>query len=191
MKPIDNQWELQIIRQAQMGNRSAFGELVNLYKDRVSALGYRILSHPQEVEDVTQEAFIRVFIHLKHFDTRRKFSSWIYRITINLCIDRLRKRKGDLYLESSMGMEWEQDWYQRIPGEELTPEERLIEQEWQQELRQAVDTLPEGYRTVIRLRYLYELPLAEIGAILSLPVTTIKSRVHRGRQALRDRLASS
>jgi RNA polymerase sigma-70 factor, ECF subfamily len=181
--------EAALIEQARAGSKIAFAELIQPYAKRIYALAYQKLKHQQEAEDVTQETWLRAFVHLRRFNRDRPL--WLYRIAINLCIDRIRKRKADFYLDSPCGKEGEGDWYHRIPGDDLTPEETLLSQELHGEIHQALSQLPHNYRTVMMLRYMNQLPLAEIGRILHLPVTTVKTRVHRGRKALRNRLASS
>ncbi|WP_380701204.1 RNA polymerase sigma factor SigW [Salinithrix halophila] len=186
---MTEQREKILIKQAQTGDCDAFVELIQLYRKQVYALAYRKLNHAQEAEDVTQEVILRSYTHLARYHADRRFSSWLYRITVNLCIDRLRKKKADFYLDAPTGGD-SKDWYHHLPGKGLTPEESLIRRETEREIILALEGLPSRYRSVMILRYMQQLPLADIGEILHLPVTTVKIRVHRGRKALRSQLAS-
>jgi RNA polymerase sigma-70 factor (ECF subfamily) len=173
---------------ARKGDREAFAELVGLYQDKLYHLALRMLYQPQEAEDVVQETFLRVFANLDRYDDKQKFSTWIYRIATNLCIDRLRRRKSNMSLDAEVTDGEGTDWYAMLPSDERTPESRLVLSETQEQVRRAIDALPEKYKAVVVLRYLHDLSLQEIGEILDMPVTTVKTRVHRGREALRQKL---
>lgn len=173
---------------ARKGDQRAFAELVELYKDKIYHLAYRMLNNRHEAEDVVQDTFLRVYKNLERYDENQKFSTWIYRIGTNLCIDRLRKRKPTYSLDAEMNDQEGIDGYAMIPSEDRTPETEYMLSETQQMIRQAIDTLPAKYKTVMILRYLQDLSLQEISDVLDMPVTTIKTRVHRGREFLRKKL---
>ena len=186
----DSVLEDDLIERAQRKDETAFIQLVERYKDKIFYLALRMLRSAQEAEDVAQETFLRVYTHLDRFDRKHKFSTWLYRIATNLCIDRIRKAKPKYSLDEPVGEDGEQDWYSLQEGDEPTPEESLIALETRQQVLDAVEKLPAQYKAVIVLRYFHDLSLAEIGDILQLPVTTVKTRVHRGREALRKLLGS-
>lgn len=187
----ENQLELRLVEQAKNGSESAFIQLIEHYKDKIYYLGLRMLRSAQDAEDVAQETFLRVYTNLHRFDTQHRFSTWIYRIASNLCIDRIRKKKPQHSLDEPLGEDdGGQDWYSRQSGNEPTPEESLIALETRTRVLDALEHLPAHYKAVIVLRYFHDLSLAEIGEVLSLPVTTVKTRVHRGREALRRILSS-
>jgi RNA polymerase sigma-70 factor (ECF subfamily) len=173
---------------ARKGDQRAFAELVELYKDKIFHLAYRMLNNRHEAEDVVQDTFLRVYKNLERYDENQKFSTWIYRIGTNLCIDRLRKRKPTYSLDAEMNDQEGIDGYAMIPSEDRTPETEYMLSETQQMIRQAIDSLPAKYKTVMVLRYMQELSLQEISDVLDMPVTTIKTRVHRGREFLRKKL---
>src|SRR5690606_37657552 len=85
---IVNDVEVRLIKLSRQGDRHAFAELVNLYKDKIYFLAYRMMNNVQEAEDVVQETFLRVYMNLHRYDDTHKFSTWIFRIATNLCIDR-------------------------------------------------------------------------------------------------------
>jgi RNA polymerase sigma-70 factor (ECF subfamily) len=181
--------ETRLARLAKTGDRGAFADLVELYKDKIYHLGYRMLGNRQEAEDVTQETFLRVYRSLDRYDESMKFSTWIYRIGTNLSIDRLRKRKATYSLDADVAPDGEgTDWYGMLASEEPTPEGRVLLSESQRRIREAIDSLPKKYKSVVVLKYLHDMSLQEIGDVLDMPVTTVKTRVHRGREFLRKKL---
>ncbi len=183
-----NSMDARLAKLARKGDRSAFGELVDLYKDKIFHLAYRMLGNKQEAEDVMQDTFLRVYKNLDKYDANQKFSTWIYRIATNLCIDRLRKRKWNFSLDAEISDAEGLDWYSMLQSEEPGPEKQILLSETQRQIRSAIGALPEKYRSVVVLRYLQDLSLQEISEVLGMPVTTIKTRVHRGREFLRKRL---
>jgi len=181
--------EGRLTKLALNGDQRAFAELVELYKDKIYHLAYRMLSNRHEAEDIVQETFLRVYRNLDRYDDKQKFSTWIYRIATNLCIDRLRKRKPTYSLDAEMNDQEGIDGYSIIPSDNVTPETELLLSETQSMIYEAIDSLPVKYRSVMILRYLQDLSLQEISDVLDMPVTTIKTRVHRGREFLRKKLA--
>lgn len=181
--------EARIVKRAQKGDRMAFAELVELYKDKLYNLSYRMLGNPHDAEEMTQEVFLRVYANLKKYDFRHKFSTWIFRIATNCCIDRLRKKKADRSLDVPLDGEEDGDMYTVVPSRDALPDERIVAREKRLELQAAIERLPSAYRAVIVLKYMEDLSLQEIADILSVPVSTVKIRLHRGREALRFILA--
>ena len=148
-----------------------------------------MLSNQQKKqEDIVQEAFVRAYTNLHTFDQKRKFSTWLYRIATNLCIDRIRKKKPDYYLDAEVSGTEGLNMYSQIAADEQLPEEQLEQMELQDRIQYEISRLPDKYRTVIVLKYIEELSLQEIGEILDMPVGTVKTRIHRGREALRKQL---
>lgn len=181
-------FEARLVKLARKGEQTAFSELVELYKDKIFHLAYRMLSNRHEAEDIVQETFLRVYKNFDRYDDKQKFSTWIYRIATNLCIDRLRKRKPNYYLDAGMNDQEGMDGYSLIPGDDRTPETEYLLSETQQTIHKAIEGLPAKYKSVIILRYLQEMSLQEISDVLEMPVTTVKTRVHRGREFLRKKL---
>lgn len=178
----------QKIKLVKKGDQSAFEDIVEFYQNKVFAICYRMVGNQHEAEDIAQEAFLRAYINIQSFDENRKFSTWLYRITTNLTIDRIRKKKPDYYLDAEIKGTDGLDLYSQIPAEQALPEEEVESLEMQSVIQQEIMQLPEKYRSIIALRFLDELSLKEISEILALPVGTVKTRVHRGREALRKRL---
>ena len=117
-----------------------------------------------------------------------KFSTWLYRIATNLCIDRIRKKKPDYYLDAEVPGTDGLNMYSQISSDSRLPEEDVESLELQAVIQREISKLPEKYRFVIVLKYIEELSLNEISEILELPLGTVKTRIHRGREALRKQL---
>ncbi|WML50254.1 RNA polymerase sigma factor SigW [Neobacillus sp. PS3-34] len=176
------------IKQVKKGDQNAFGEIVELFKDRVYHVCYRMLGNRHEAEDAAQEAFIRAYININSFNQDLKFSTWLFRIATNLCIDRIRKKKPDYYLDAEVSGTEGLTMYSQIASEAPLPEKELESLELQDTIQKEILNLPEKYRSVIVLKYIEERSLNEISEILDLPLGTVKTRIHRGREALRKQL---
>lgn len=176
------------IKQVLKGDQSAYGEIVEIYKDKVFQLCYRILGNRHEAEDMAQEAFIRAYINISSFNIDLKFSTWLYRIATNLCIDRIRKKKPDYYLDAEVSGTDGLTMYSQIASDSILPEDEIESLELQETIQREITKLPEKYRSVIVLKYIEELSLNEISEILDIPLGTVKTRIHRGREALRHQL---
>ncbi len=176
------------INQVLKGDHNAFGEIVEIYKDKVFQICFRMLGNRQEAEDLAQEAFVRAYVNIRSFNITMKFSTWLYRIATNLCIDRLRKKKPDYYLDAEVAGTEGLNMYSQIASDMAKPEEEVESLELQETIQVEIMKLPDKYRSVIVLKYIEELSLKEISEILDLPVGTVKTRIHRGREALRKQL---
>lgn len=170
--------DFTLMRSIQNGDMVAFNEMVNRYKDRLMNVIGRMLSSAEEAEDIVQETFVRVYQHRQSFNFKHCFSTWIYTIALNLARNELRKRKKFKFYEISemQGNETEFAVEMKIPS-------RLPE-----EIKAAMEELPEKYRTAFLLRDIQEMPYEEVAKILSVPLGTVKSRVNRARMILRDKL---
>src|SRR5690606_24030401 len=175
-------YESRLAQLARNGDRFAFRELVDLYQNKIYHLAYRMLGNVHEAEDIVQETFLRVYMNLTRYDTAQKFSTWIYRIGTNLCIDTLRKRKrkSNLSLDANIFDSDSSDGYDILPtGVEELPENQLVLSETKQQFRESIDLLPEQYKSIAILRYLHDLPLHHISEVLDMSVTTLKTRLFR------------
>ncbi|CAM5779085.1 RNA polymerase sigma factor SigW [Brevibacillus borstelensis] len=180
--------EKRLTQRAKRGDREAFAELIEIYKDKIFQLAYRMVGNRQDAEDIAQETFLRVYANLHTYDESYKFSTWIYRIATNLCIDRGRKKRPDFSLDEEVEPGQGMDWYSRLSSNEKNPADLLVTQELQETVQDALSHLAPKYRSIMILRYIEDLSLQEISDIVKLPVTTIKTRIHRGREALRSKL---
>ncbi|MBM7649513.1 RNA polymerase sigma-70 factor (ECF subfamily) [Bacillus ectoiniformans] len=176
------------IKQVLKGDQNAFGEIVELYKEKVYQICFRMLWNRHEAEDAAQETFIKAFINIHTYNPDKKFTTWLYRIATNLCIDKIRKAKPDYHLDAEVAGTDGLNMYSQISSDDKLPEEEVESMELQETIQSAILKLPEKYRSVIVLKYIEELPLQDISEILDLPLGTVKTRVHRGREALRKYL---
>lgn len=176
------------IKQVLKGDQNAYAEIVEIYKDKIFQLCFRMLGNRAEAEDMAQEALIRAYVNIASFNINMKFSTWIYRIATNLCIDRLRKKKPDFYLDAEVSGTDGLTMYSQVAADTVLPEDELETIELQETIQKEILKLPEKYRSVIVLRYIEELSLNEISEILDMPLGTVKTRIHRGREALRQQL---
>ncbi|GIN63325.1 ECF RNA polymerase sigma factor SigW [Robertmurraya siralis] len=176
------------IKQVLKGDQNAYAEIVEIYKDKVFQLCFRMLGNRHEAEDMAQEAFIRAYVNIASFNIDLKFSTWLYRIATNLCIDRIRKKKPDFYLDAEVSGTDGLTMYSQVPSDSALPEEEVESIELHETIQREIAKLPEKYRSVIVLKYIEELSLNEISEILDMPLGTVKTRIHRGREALRHQL---
>ncbi len=176
------------IKQVLKGDHDAFGEIVELYKDRIFWLCYRMLGNRHEAEDISQEAFVRAYVNIESFKMNRKFSTWLYRIATNLCIDRIRKKKPDFFLDAEIDGTEGLTLYSQLATEEKGPDVAVETLELQEIVQREILRLSDKYRAVIVLRYIDDLSLKEIAEVLEMPLGTVKTRLHRGREALRKQL---
>ncbi|MBM7573291.1 RNA polymerase sigma factor SigW [Aquibacillus albus] len=176
------------IKLVKKGDQSAFEEIVAFHQSKVYQICYRLIGNTHEAEDLAQEAFIRAYVNIHSYDDNRKFSTWLYRIATNLTIDRIRKKKPDYYLDAEVQGTDGLNMYSQLPADQVQPEEEVESLEIQTYIQNEIMALPTKYRSVIALRFVDELSLAEISDILNIPIGTVKTRIHRGREALRKRL---
>ncbi|CDQ41327.1 MULTISPECIES: RNA polymerase sigma factor SigW [Virgibacillus] len=176
------------IKQVKKGDQSAFEDVVSFFQNKIYQHCYRMLGNTHEAEDIAQEAFIRAYVNIHSFDERRKFSTWLYRIATNLTIDRIRKRKPDHYLDAEVKGTEGLDMYSQLADKGRKPDEEVEGLELQRYIQYEISKLPPKYRSIIMLRYIEEFSLQEISEILDIPLGTVKTRIHRGREALRKKL---
>jgi RNA polymerase sigma-70 factor, ECF subfamily len=174
-----------MVAQVKKGDQEAFEGIVDLFKDKIYRHCYRMVGNGHEAEDLAQETFLRAYRNISKYNNEFKFSTWIFRIATNLCIDRLRKKKPDYYLDAEVPGTDGATMYSQLSSEEPMPEQVVTENERWNELQEEIMKLPEKYRTAIVLKYVEDLSLEEISHIMDIPVPTVKTRIHRGREALK------
>ena len=176
----------ELVQKSQNDDERAFGQLVERYEAKVYSLAMKMLRNPEDAEDVLQDTFLRAYRGIKSFQGNSTFSTWIYRITANSALMRLRKKKLPTVSiddaderESPINIA---DW---SPG----PVELLLTQETQKAMDEAIEALPPEFKQVFILRDVEELSNSEVAEILDLSVAAVKSRLHRARLKVRNRLA--
>jgi len=164
---------LQIIIRAQSGDREAFAVLFEQHKNLVYKTAYLMLGEATEAEDALQEIFVQVHRSLSGFDPRKAaFTTWLYRVTFNYCLNRRRKKHPFTLPLEEMSPVLKSEF----PGAQLADEELI---------QQAIEKLTDRQRAVVILRYFWDLAYAEIAQILDVPVGTVKSRIDLALKTLR------
>lgn len=179
--PDEGRPDGEIIRDCQRGDRAAFAELVGRYSSRAWSVAASLLNDDEEAKDVVQDAFLRVHRALERFDFSQHFYTWLYRIVVNLAIDRLRRiqKLKPVALDDVA----EPESHERL---ELAPGRRLEAGETRDHVHAVLDCLPDKYRTVMVLRELNGLSCKEIARIVSSSHATVRWRLHVARKMFKD-----
>lgn len=171
------------------GRNSAFDELVHRYADKVHGLAYKVLRHDEDAEDALQDTFLSAYRNLGRFEGKSTFSTWLYRVAMNAALMRLRKRRDGVF-SLDQPIEREDGAYlQQLAQKGKSPLEELVNDELREALEAAVDSLPEDLAEVFLLRQVDGLSNADLAGLYGITIPAVKSRLHRARLALRDRLA--
>lgn len=174
--------EQKWVAAARAGDQRAFEELVRLYEKRVLALTQRMCKNPEDAAEAAQEAFLAAWQGLESFRGESSFSTWLYRLASNACVDLLRregKRQGDASLD-------DEDLNLDVPSGIPSPQEEAERRELREEIEAGLRALPPALREVLVLREIQQLRYQEIAGALSLDEGTVKSRISRGRKRLRS-----
>lgn len=174
-----------LLRRAQKGDAEAFEELMVAQESRMYAIALRMMGNREDAQDCAQEAMVRIYRAMGSFKGQSSLATWIYRITMNTCLDELRRRK--VRKVTSLDTLVESGWSPTDKGE--TPEEYGLRSEKQTVLNDAIQSLPDDMRAAIVLRDIKGYTYDEIADILNANVGTIKSRISRGRERLREILS--
>jgi RNA polymerase sigma-70 factor (ECF subfamily) len=177
----------ELVTRATAGDLDSFNQLVVRWERPIYALAYRTLGREEDARDVVQEAFLRAFRGLKGFKGQAKFSSWLYRITLNLCRDWMRKSRRAPMIqvpESEDGL----DMAEQMPSPAESVEELVNRQQMSAAVAKAMAELPEEQRTAILMKEFHGLTFQEIADALDCPLSTVKTRLYQGLSVLRRRL---
>lgn len=182
--------EKNLLERAKSGDIAAFEQLVDSYQKRIFNIALRMLGNYDDAGDLTQEVLIRIFKSIKSFKEQSSFSTWIYRITTNVCLDEIRKRKNRkvVSLDEEIKLD-DGEMKRQFESDEPTPEETAEAEDLKKIVNMAIEKLNEEHRVVIILRDIQGLSYEEISEVLKLPEGTVKSRINRARQALKNILS--
>ena len=186
--PLDPTDE-SLVRAVLSGDRDRFELLVERYQTRLVNYLYRMVRNLEEAHDLTQEVFIRVYQALDRYDSQYRFSTWLFRVAQNAAIDVIRKRRIQLVpltRRADEGSEATVDL--ELPDGQPTALESLQGRELDASIRAAIDTLPWEYRELILLRHYGELAYEEIAEVKAMPLGTVKNKLFRARQMLKQQL---
>ena len=177
----------ELVARATAGDHDAFNQLVKRWERPIYALAYRTLGRDEEARDVVQDAFLRAYRGLKGFKGEAKFSSWLYRITLNLCRDWMRKERRAPVTQTPEGVDpIDLADQQAAPTESV--EDLVARREMSAAVQLAMADLPEEQRTAIMLKEYHGLTFQEIADQHDCPLSTVKTRLYQGLTVLRRRL---
>ena len=176
----------ELVASCLAGDRSAFDVLVLRWDRRIQGAIYRLIGSEDEARDLCQEAFLKAYRGLGGFKGEARFSSWLYQIALNLCRDRMRRRKGHTVVSLDA---LEASGQAPVQRDETTALDLALTKDVARQVRAAVMALPEDQREVIVLKEYESLTFQEIADVLNLPVSTVKTRLYRGLDRLKERLS--
>lgn len=181
--------EQELVRAAQKGSQDAFAKLVEQNQGKIYNLCYRMTGNPEDAADLTQEAFLNAWRGLSKFGGQSAFSTWLYRLASNACIDFLRREKHRNALSMTLDEEDGEDGREaQIPDERYSPQRELERKEAHEALQRGLTSLSPEHRQVLLLREIQGLSYTEIAQCLGLEEGTVKSRIARARLSLKDYL---
>ena len=176
--------DVELIAKAISGREDGFEELVRRYQRPITNYVFRMLNDYDASLDVTQEVFIKVYNSLERYSSEYKFSTWLYRIAHNAAIDYIRRRSPN---QQSIETETKDGSFQlQIESPQPNPEQERERSEWRAEIETVVKCLPSVYRELILLRHAQDLSYDEIAEITNLPLGTVKNRLFRAREMMRE-----
>lgn len=184
--------DLQLVARLQKGDKTAFREIVRRHQDKVYRLALRLTRDEARAQDAMQDAFLQVYRKIDQFQEHSAFTTWLYRITVNAALMRMRTERrhretsleeaSPRYTEAGEIAEPVDDWSAAV-------DEDAGNRELAEHAKVAIDQLPETYRSVFVLRELEDMSTEDVANILELTIPTVKTRLHRARLALRKALA--
>jgi RNA polymerase sigma-70 factor (ECF subfamily) len=180
-----DQSEQALIKEAQRGNIVAFESLVKRYDKQVMQLAYNMVNNTNDAEDIYQEVFVRVYKKLHHFHFRSEFSTWLYRVVVNYCIN-FRKKKGraKFYPLEGDAVENENHGKVTFKGQDMNPEESVLNQELSDQITAALDKLSLKQKSVFVLRHYHGHKLQDIAKIMNCSEGTVKNYLFRATQKM-------
>lgn len=184
------QYDFRLVQLASEGDQKAYAELLGRYRDAIYYMLLKMVNNPIDAEDLTIEAFGKAFKNIEQYTPNFAFSTWLFKIASNNCIDFIRKKRGS-HISIDQGQEEQDTISDAIQASTLDPEENLIKQQKEILTRTIVTKLKPRYRHLIELRYFKEYSYEEIAEELDLPIGTVKAQLFRARELLYNILKKS
>lgn len=180
--------EQDLVALAKKGDQDAFSQLVEANQNKIYSLALRMTGSPEDGADLAQEAFLRAWRSLPSFQEESSFSTWLYKLTSNLCIDFLRKEKRRKAVAITVSLDDDQDESPpvEVPDHRFTPEAEVERRELRSAMSRALKTMSEEHRQILILREVEGLSYTEIAQLLDVEEGTVKSRLARARISLRN-----
>lgn len=183
--------EQELVTRAKSGDDEAFAQLMRANEKRIYNLTLRMTGNPEDAMDLAQEAFLNAWRGLKFFQGDSAFSTWVYRLASNACIDHLRRKKRRQDISAPMPAVEEDDSQPDIPDDRFRPDQELERRELRRTVIRSLEQLSDEHRQVLVMRELNGLSYQEIADVLDLEAGTVKSRIARARNSLRKILVES
>lgn len=185
-----NEIETILLKKAIKGDVDAFEKLISFYEKLIYNIAYRKLMNREDAQDAAQETIVKIYKNINKCNSTISFKSWICAITVNTCIDELRKRKNNMeYLDEKVSAE-DSEMVKQVKSDEVTPEEAMIKKELGAALSAAICELPEDHKNLIVLRDIQGLSYQELADACGISLGTVKSRLSRARENLKKILIS-
>jgi len=185
------QMDIKFVEAAMRGDQQAFAELMDRYRDTIFYMLLRMVKNKSDADDLTIEAFGKAFKNIHQYTPNFAFSTWLFKIASNNCIDFLRKKKTNTISIESQSDDSSKDTQMSIAANVLDPEEDLIKQQEAKLMRNIVEKLKPRYRELVRLRYFNEYSYEEISAEMNIPIGTVKAQLFRARELLNNILKTT
>lgn len=177
----------KLVECVKKGNVDAFEDIVKRYENKVYGIIFHMMKNQNEVEDLAQEVFLKVYKNLDKFKGESSLYTWIYKITVNLCLDELKKRKNVIYLDEKITVgDGEID--KELPSNERSQEEQYEDKELKKNLHRCINKLPDKQKMMIVLRDIKGFSYDEIAEITNNKIGTVKSQINRARLKLKELL---
>ena len=177
----------ELVEKIKKGDIDAYEEIIKKYENKVCGIIYHMIKNQNDVEDLAQEVFIKVYKNLSKFKGDSSLYTWIYKITVNLCLDEVKKRKNIIYLDEKLEVE-DGELERELPSSDKTQVELYEEKELKEKLHKCIGKLPEKQRVMIVLRDIKGFSYEEISEITSVKLGTVKSQINRARLKLKELL---
>jgi RNA polymerase sigma factor (sigma-70 family) len=179
------QQDYKLVQKAIAGDQKSYAELLERYRDAIYFMLLKMVNNSSDAEDLTIEAFGKAFKNLQQYTPTYAFSTWLFKIATNNCIDFIRRRRANLIsIDQGTGGEDHEGIHVNIQDDRLDPEENIINEQKIKLMREVVTRLKPRYRKLIELRYFNELSYEEISEELELPIGTVKAQLFRARELL-------
>jgi RNA polymerase sigma factor (sigma-70 family) len=176
--------DFMLVIRAKDGDQKAYAELMQRYKDSIYFMALKMVNNKDDAMDLTVETFGKAFENIEKYKPDFAFSTWLFRIATNNCIDFIRKKRLNVVSLQSLSEEDKDEKQLQIASDTLNPEQTSIKKQESEKLKSIVDQLPQRYRTLIILRYYDEQSYEEIAQQLDLPLGTVKAQLFRARDLM-------
>jgi len=181
--------EQQLVERAKNGDTKAFEELMKRTQTNIYNLGLRLLGNKEDAADIMQETYINAYENLNKFEGKSSFSTWLYRIATNNALMKLRKEKNKKISIDEIKKIGDKTYKRDISDWSENPSSYFKSNELKEVLQQAINSLPPKYKSVFILHDIEGIPISEVASILSLSIPAVKTRVHRSRMFLREKIS--